>query len=257
MNPEILRLPSAEVRIFPDTTALTRATAAEILRVGAESIAKRGRFDLALAGGSTPRGVYRLLAEQHARALAWENVHLFFGDERHVPPAHPDSNYRMALESLLANPAICPQVHRIEAELPAKDAASRYEAELRTHFKAVPPAMPTFDLILLGLGIDGHTASLFPGTAALAERHRAVVATSVPQLATERITLTYPCINQAREILFLTAGADKATMLANILRGDPTGTTYPAQSIQPASGRLLWMTDEGAATALSPREKAL
>lgn len=251
MNPRTLLLPHAEVRVFPDIPALTVATAALMLELGRAAIAARGRFDLALAGGSTPRGVYRHLAAQPASALPWDKVHLFFGDERHVPPDHADSNYRMTRESLLANAALQPHVHRIESELEPGLAADRYEADLRAHFKVPAPGQPSFDLILLGMGTDGHTASLFPGTSALHVTDRAVVANHVPQLNTDRITLTFPCLNAARHVLFLTAGADKAAMLAKVLRGDPTGTTYPSQSVQPHFGRPVWMIDEAAAKNLA------
>ncbi len=250
MNPRTLLFRHAEVRIYPDLPALTTATTATIIELGRAALAQRQQFDLALAGGSTPRGVYRHLAAEYASSLSWDRVHLFFGDERHVPPDHPDSNYRMVRESLLANTDLQPQVHRIESELEPGLAADRYEADLRAHFHVRATDQPSFDLILLGMGTDGHTASLFPGTSALHEVNRAVVANAVPQLNTHRITLTFPCLNSARHILFLTAGADKATMLAKVLRGDPAGTTYPAQSVQPRSGRAVWMIDEAAAQTL-------
>ncbi len=251
MNPRTILYPLAEVRVYPDLPALTVATAATIVELGHLALAQHGRFNLALAGGSTPRGVYRHLAEHSASSLPWDQVHLFFGDERHVPPDHPDSNYRMTRESLLANPALRPHVHRIESELEPGLAADRYEVDLRAHFDVPPPAQPSFDLILLGMGTDGHTASLFPGTSALQVTDRVVVANRVPQLNTDRITLTFPCLNAARRVLFLTAGADKAAMLADVLRGDPAGTTYPSQLVQPHSGRAVWMIDEAAAKNLT------
>lgn len=260
MNPRVLNLPGrGQARIHGSVEALTRATADEIIRAGRVALARHGRFDVALAGGATPRGVYRLLAADYADALPWSQVHLFFGDERAVPPDHPDSNCRMVRESLLSGtPGTARQsrLHRMEAESPPALAADRYEEELRRHFAAAPPAQPVFDLVLLGMGTDGHTASLFPGTAALGELHRAVVANEVPQLGTTRITLTFPCLNQAREILFLVAGADKAAMLAKVLHGDPTGARYPAQDIRPTSGTLTWMLDEAAAQFAQPKDSA-
>ncbi len=250
MTPRILHLRHGQAAVYPDVAALTRTAAEEIVQAGRDAIRDRGRFDLALAGGSTPRAVYQLLAAEYAGALDWDHVHLFFGDERHVPPEHPDSNYRMARESLLTNPALRPRVHRIHAELPTAAAADHYENELRAHFQLPPPGQPAFDLVLLGMGADGHTASLFPGTAALLEDKRAVVANAVPQLNTERITLTFPCLNAARRVLFLTAGADKAAMLAHVLAGDPSGTSYPAQHIRSASGPAVWLTDAAAARVL-------
>lgn len=235
------------VRIYADFPALSRAAAEEFVRCGRAAIEQRGRFDVALSGGSTPRSVYSLLASAHAASLPWEKVHLFFGDERHVPPDDPQSNYRMIRESLLATDAITAITHRIEAEQPADEAATRYEEELRKHFEVRPPAQPRFDLVWLGLGTDGHTASLFPNTAALQEQRRVVVANLVPQLQTERITLTFPALNQARRIIFLAAGADKAMVLAEVL-GDAKGKeSYPAQSVRPVDGELLWMIDTAAA----------
>ncbi|HKX62264.1 MAG TPA: 6-phosphogluconolactonase [Verrucomicrobiae bacterium] len=234
------------VRVHADTPTLTRAAADEFVRSGADAIGRRGRFDIALSGGSTPRSVYSLLASTHAGSLSWDKVHLFFGDERPVGPEDPQSNYRMVRETLLSNPVMQPVIHRIEAERPAEEAADRYEGELRNHFGAPPPAQPQFDLVLLGLGTDGHTASLFPGTAALHEESRAVVANVVPQLQTKRITLTFPAINQGRRVIFLTAGADKAAVLAQVLSGTADGEAYPSQSVRPA-GELLWMVDAAAA----------
>jgi 6-phosphogluconolactonase len=234
------------VHVYADTPTLTRAAADEFVRSGADAIRRRGRFDIALAGGSTPRSVYSLLASTHAGSLSWDKVHLFFGDERSVGPDDPQSNYRMVRETLLSNPVMQPVLHRIEAERPAEEAADRYEGELRNHFGVPPPAQPQFDLVLLGMGTDGHTASLFPATAALDEKRRAVVANMVPQLQTKRITLTFPAINQARRVIFLTAGADKATVLAEVLSGMSDGEAYPSQLVRPA-GELHWMVDIAAA----------
>jgi 6-phosphogluconolactonase len=252
MSSPIVRSPSTggSVRIYADFPALSRAAAEEFVRIGRAAIEERGRFDVALSGGSTPRSVYSLLASAHAASLPWEKVHLFFGDERHVPPDDPQSNYRMVCESLLATGAIKAVTHRIQAERPAEEAATRYEEELRGHFGVQPPAQPRFDLVLLGLGTDGHTASLFPNTTALQEERRVVVANSVRQLQAERITLTFPALNQARRIIFLTAGTDKAMVLAEVL-GEVKGKEhYPAQSVRPVDGELLWMLDSAAAAQL-------
>jgi 6-phosphogluconolactonase len=243
--------PKGVLRVFPDAETLTHFAANEFIQLGRDAIARHGRFDIALAGGSTPRGIYRHLSAAHAAALPWERVHLFFGDERTVPPEHPDSNFRMVQESLLVHPAIQSQVnvHRIEGELEPGIAADRYEAELRTHFRT---DQPVFDLILLGMGTDGHTASLFPGTAALTAVSRAVVANAVPPLKTQRITLTFPCLNAAREVRFLATGADKAAMLASVLgpSGGSEDYIYPARQVRPSSGGLAWLTDEAAAQSI-------
>lgn len=249
MSPPIVRSigHAASVRVYEDFPALSRAAAEEFVGCGRAAIDRRGRFDVALSGGSTPRQVYSLLASACAASLSWEKVHLFFGDERHVPPDDPQSNYRMVAESLLANGAIGAVPHRIEAELPAEEAANRYEQEIRRHFEAPPPAQPRFDLILLGLGTDGHTASLFPNTTALEEKVRSVVANSVPQLRTERITLTFPALNQARHILFLASGPDKAPVLAEVLGNAKGKHAYPSMSVRPVDGELVWMIDAAAA----------
>lgn len=250
----ILSLPHAEVHVVPDAAALARAAADEFIRTARAAVDARGRFTVALAGGSTPKAIFALIAAdelREPRLIAWDKAHLFFGDERHVPPDHSDSNYRMANEALLAKVPIPPgNIHRVQAELEAVSAASHYEAELRHVFAVGSGDFPRFDLIMLGMGPDGHTASLFPGTTALEERRALVVSNWVEKLKSHRITLTYPVLNAAAEVLFVAGGADKAAMLRNVLRGDPTGQTYPAQGVQPQAGRLLWLVDEAAAAKL-------
>ncbi len=242
---------SPVVRVLPDLTALSAEAAAEVVRAAAE--AARGVLALALAGGSTPRALYRLLADparEFSSRMPWARVHLFFGDERDVPPDHPDSNYRMVRETLLARgPAAVAQVHRIHAELGADRAAAEYERELRSFFGSDP----AFDLVLLGMGADGHTASLFPGTAALEERERWVVATWVERLRAHRITLTLPVLERARAVLFLVAGADKAPALARVLSPRAGEEPLPAARVRPAQGQLLWLVDRAAAAALHVR----
>jgi 6-phosphogluconolactonase len=249
-----ISLPHAEVRVLPDVSALSRAAADEFLQATRAAIDARGRFMVALAGGSTPKAIYSLLANDQktkANVLPWEKVHIFFGDERQVPPEHPDSNYRMASEALLSQvPIPLANIHRIRAELEAAGAAAEYEAELRSVVHPGADAMPRFDLIMLGMGPDGHTASLFPGSAALAERRSLVSANWVEKLNGYRITFTFPLLNAAAEVLFVAGGPDKADMLRKVLRGDPSGQRYPAQDIRPASGRLLWLVDEAAAAGL-------
>jgi len=245
-----------EVKVWADALQLFRAAADEFTRAAREAIAARGRFCVALAGGTTPRGAYALLAEDDARrpaqCLPWDKVHFFFGDERRVPPSNPDSNYRMAREALFARIAV-PEanIHRIEAELEPKEAADQYQELLQTFFALGPGELPRFDLVLLGMGPDGHTASLFPGTQALDETSRLVVANWVERLRTFRITLTFPVLNHAAEVLFLVSGADKAEMLRNVLQGDSSGAVYPAQRVRPDAGRLLWYADGAAAARLA------
>ena len=243
---------SPEVKVWLDALRLFRAAADEFTRVAREAVAARGRFSVALSGGTTPRSVYALLAEDDPRTrLPWDKVHFFFGDERNVPPSNPDSNYRMAQEAMFSRISV-PEgnIHRIEAELKAEDAADAYQQLLRSFFALKPGELPRFDLVLLGMGPDGHTASLFPGSTALAETSRLVAANWVEKFKAFRITLTFPVLNQAAEVLFLVSGADKAEMLRNVLRGDRSAATYPAQRVQPQSGRLLWYADQAAAARL-------
>lgn len=249
-----ITLPPTEIHVLQNGSALSRAAADEILRVAREAIAARGRFTIALSGGSTPKAIFALLAADHAAGadmMPWDKVHIFFGDERHVPPDHPDSNFLMATEALLAKvPLPAANIHRVHGELDAVTAATRYEAKVYSVFGTRAGGIPRFDLILLGMGPDGHTASLFPGTTALKEKRALVTATWVEKLKAQRITFTYPLINHAAEILFITGGADKAAMLRNILHGDPAGQTYPAQAVRPVNGRSFWFTDEAAAALL-------
>jgi 6-phosphogluconolactonase len=238
----------AEVKIVPDNATLTRTAALEFHRVAEAAVGDRGRFSVALSGGNTPRGVYSLLAEEH-KELPWDKVHIFFGDERHVPPNDPDSNFRMASESLLTKVPIPEKnIHRILAELDAISAAQNYEAQLREFFHLATSEWPRFDLVLLGLGDDGHTASLFPGTAALNEDSRTVAANWVEKLQTFRISLTFPVLNHAAEVIFLVSGASKAEIVNNVLR--PGEKKYPSQGVQPENGRLLWLVDQDAARLL-------
>jgi 6-phosphogluconolactonase len=239
-----------EIVVLEDAPALQARAKDEVVRVLGEAVAQRGRASLALSGGSTPKGLYRLLAQE--RGLAWDRVHLFFGDERHVPPDDADSNYRMAREALLdpliqAGALPPANVHRVEAERPAADAARHYEDALRRFFG---PGLPMFDLILLGMGPDGHTASLFPHTPALEERSRQVVANPVAKLSTQRITFTYPVLDAAREVLFLVAGAEKAQPLWEVLRSPEAKVAdFPSKGVQP-EGRLLFLVDRAAAAKL-------
>jgi 6-phosphogluconolactonase len=233
------------VRVYESPEELAEAAAREFAAKAEESIEERGRFAVVLAGGSTPKATYGVLARDYAGRIDWSKVHVFFGDERTVPPDHEDSNYRMARESLLDHIRVG-SVHRIRCELPPDEAATAYEEELRDFFGE---ELPRFDLILLGIGADGHTASLFPETPALEVADRWVVSNPVPKLDTNRITLTVPVINAARSVDFLVAGEDKAEALKEILEGDADPRKYPARLIQPPGGPD-WMLDRAAAAAL-------
>lgn len=251
----ILPLPSlpAEAWIFPDAPSLSRAAAAEIARLLTDAVHRQGRATLALAGGSTPRATYAKLAALHHQGgpvVPWGDVHIFFGDERMVPTDHADSNQRMAREAFLSAVPVRPEhVHGVPTQLEPAAAARAYEAALRAVFTA-GTAVPSLDLILLGLGTDGHTASLFPGTAALQERVAWVAPNWVPRLQAHRLTLTFPVLRQARELLFLVTGADKARVVREILQPTAGGPAHPAGEVRPVAGRLRWLLDEAAAAEL-------
>lgn len=236
--------------MLADGDALNRAAMEEFASCAEAAIAARGRFCVALSGGNTPRSVNAELAADYKNRLPWDKVYIFFGDERHVPPDDPQSNYRMVRESLLSKVPIPKEnVHRILAELPAQAAAVQYEMDLRAFFHLPAGSWPRFDLIFLGLGDDGHTASLFPGSAGLEEHRRLVIANSVEKLETERITFTYPVLNHASEIVFLVSGKAKAQALKAVFTSPPG--SYPAQAVQPENGKLLWLVDQDAAALLA------
>jgi 6-phosphogluconolactonase len=239
------------IQILPAPADLFHAAAEEFVRIGNLAITARGRFTVALSGGSTPKSLYSLLAAQHT-TFRWDRTFLFFGDERHVPPDHPDSNYRMVNEALLAQISIpAENVFRVKAENPdAADTALEYENELRRFFALQSSEFPRFDLILLGMGPDGHTASLFPGSEGLKEQSRLVIANWVEKFNAHRITFTFPALNHAAEVMFLASGPDKADIVHQILEGRHT-PPYPSQQVQPIDGKLLWMLDEAAAAKLS------
>jgi 6-phosphogluconolactonase len=237
------------VSVYPDRNELMRAAAERVAQLAERCIAERGRFDWALAGGKTPEAVYRLLAGPPlATRIDWSCVHFFWSDERCVPGDHVDSNYRMARESLL-DPVAAPRsnVHRLRGELPPPLAASRYEQDLAE--VAAPAGIPRLDLILLGMGADGHTASLFPGSSALLETKRWVVATSIAGRDVARLTFTLPLLNAAAQVMFLVAGSDKARAVAQVSTAeDPE--RLPAHRVQPLSGELSWLIDSDAAVLL-------
>ncbi len=240
-------------KVLPTREDVARAVAEEFAKAVLESISRSGRFSVALAGGSTPREAYIRIAageKDGTRRLPWDKIHVFFGDERPVPPEDAASNYRMANESLLSQVPIPPQnVHRIKGEMDASLAVREYEVELREFFPK--PIATSFDLVLLGMGPDGHTASLFPGTSALNDVSSLVAANWVEKLNQTRLTLTLPLLNAAARVLFVVVGNDKADVLRQVLTG--TEVKYPAQLIKPISGRVQWIIDEEAAQQL-PRD---
>jgi 6-phosphogluconolactonase len=242
-----------EVRRLTTPQDLFQAAAEEVIRSATDAVAKRGRFTIALSGGSTPRNLYTLIAANASTTLPWSQMFFFWGDERHVPPDSPDSNYRMAKESLLSKVPIPPaNIFPVPAENPdAAQVAEVYEQTLRKFFAVAPGEFPRFDLILLGMGPDGHTASLFPETAALQEKSRLVVANWVEKLGGSRITFTLPLLNSARCVAFLVSGTDKAAALHEVLEGNAPAEKYPSRLVQPSDGKLIWFVDRAAASELS------
>jgi 6-phosphogluconolactonase len=255
MNParttpqRVLERNGAQIYIFSNTAQLSAAAADEFFRVVGDALAMKPRCSIALAGGSTPKSLYSLLRTRidahEAPPLDWSSVDFFFSDERCVPPEHPDSNYKMAMESLFTGTTLPHEnIYRIRAELSPKEAAEEYDELLRNKLAS---ALPRFDLILLGMGPDGHTGSLFPGTSALAEKRRLVVENFVPKLDTFRITFTFPLLNHTAEVMFLTGGMEKQQALSQAVAKDPQ---VPAGLVHPEDGKLLWMVTEDAAALL-------
>ena len=247
-------MPTAErpdyVKIFDGPEEVALAAASRFVGLAAEAVTARGAFSVALAGGTTPRRVYELLAGEESQGrVDWKAVHFFFGDERCVPADHADSNFRMANESLLSRVGAPPaNVHRIEGAGDAAANARLYEDELRSFFG--DSEWPRFDLVMLGMGDDGHTASLFPNTTALVEARAWAVANWVEKLGAWRITLTAPAINAARNVLFLVTSAAKAGRLREVLRGEQDPSRLPSQLIRPRDGTLEWYVDRAAAERL-------
>jgi 6-phosphogluconolactonase len=243
----------AEIEIKDDMHALAEAGAQHFIRLAQAAISAHGRFSVALSGGSTPRELFAVLAEpSFLERVEWTRVCFFWGDERCVPPDDRDSNYRLACETLLEHIPFTPElVFRIEAERGSTAAAELYEQRLRAFFGESAP--PRLDLALLGLGDDGHTASLFPGSHGLRERQHWVIGvehSSPPLPMVDRVTLTPLVLNAAANILFLVAGASKAARLAQVLRGPYQPLALPAQGIRPVDGRILWLIDRAAAAGL-------
>jgi 6-phosphogluconolactonase len=243
---------AADVQVFADLDALAAGAARRFVDDVRAALSSRGRFIVCISGGVTPRPLYERLARLSDDVLDWSNVYVFWTDERCVPPDDARSNYRMAREAWLDHVAIpAAHVHRLRGDIDPRTAAAEYDAELRAFSGA--------DLVLLGLGEDGHTASLFPHSAARAEdlaRDRWVSAEYVASVAMWRLTLTPAFINRARDVVFLVAGAPKAARVRDVLEGPLTPDALPAQSIRPDAGRLSWFLDEGAAGSLSAARRA-
>ncbi len=240
-------------RIYSDPAALANAVAREWLKLAQESIAVRGAFHVTLAGGSTPKALYERLARpDSAMRPEWSRTFIYFGDERAVPPDHEQSNYRMAKTALLDRVPIPPaQVFRIESELPdLKKAALVYSRKIAMTLPQAPNGMPQFDLVLLGMGEDGHVASIFPDTEALTEPRKLVMPVFVEKLNSWRVTMTLPLINHARRVMMLVTGAAKAELVARVLAGKSGPKTLPVQRIAPVSERLDWRLDQAAASQL-------
>ncbi|MGI9147517.1 MAG: 6-phosphogluconolactonase [Chloroflexota bacterium] len=237
------------IRVLPDPQALADAAARHVVERAHLAIAERGRFSIALSGGSTPRDLHtRLSSPPLVGQIDWARVHVFFGDERCVPPEDERSNFRMADETLLSKaPIPRDQIHRVRGELPPEEAAADYDRQLRDFFGDEPPRV---DVILLGMGDNGHTASLFPGLSAVREQQRHVMAEYVAEVSMWRITLTPVVLNLAREDVFLVAGAAKAEMLVRVLEGAYVPDALPAQVVRPSLGEVIWMVDAAAAAKL-------
>jgi 6-phosphogluconolactonase len=239
-----------QLHVVPTAEALADLAAKGVIFWGQKAIARRGAFHLALSGGSTPRMLYQHLASAaYAEQLDWSRVHVWWSDERNVPADHQDSNYRLAHEVMLSRlPVPLEQIHRVPTEEGPAQAAAHYETAIRAQVSE-----GRFDLILLGLGEDGHTASLFPHTEALGVTDRLVMANFVSKLNTWRITFTAPLINTADTVFFLVSGAGKAAALRSVLLGDYQPEALPAQIVAPVTGKLFWMTDADAATQVASK----
>ena len=243
-----------DIRVESNLSTLSSAAAEIVVQSARQAISERGRFSSSLSGGSTPRSLFALLAQPaYLSRIDWKRVDIFWGDERCVPPEHPDSDYGMAKAALLDHlPADNqPSIYRLQGELDPAEAAQKYESILRSYFGQDSNA--SFDLLLLGMGEDGHTASLFPHTQPIHEKDHWVIAHYVPKLSAFRLTLTPPILNLSRTILFLAAGASKASILAKVIYGARDPDELPSQVIHPKTGDLIWLIDQEAATQLPAR----
>ena len=243
-----------KIIVLNDADDLFVHAAEETAHIAGESICTHGEFTLCLSGGSTPAATYDLLATRFHLSVDWKEVQFFWGDERCVPPDDPESNFAMANRTMLSKLALKPdQVHRMRGEEEPARAAKAYEEELRKHFGGADGEFPRFDLIMLGLGDNRHTASLFPGDSALHETQRMVVAVEVDAAPRKRLTLTPPVINNAQRVMFLVAGQGKAAAVKDVLEGPRDPDRFPAQIVAPHDGEVIWMLDTAAASLLSRR----
>ncbi len=243
-----------EYFVYDDVDSFAQHAADDFAAQIVSAASERGVARIAISGGNTPKPVFRLLTQGDLKQrVPWDNLHLFWVDERCVPPTDKDSNYGMTKAALLDAVPLRPEnIFRMEGELQPEEAAARYESAIRNSMRLEGAELPTFDLVALGMGDDGHTASLFPHTEGLHEFGRIVIANHVPQKDTWRLTLTSPVINQARNVVFLIQGADKADVLQKVFLGDYDPETYPSQLIRPASGKITLVLDKAAAAKLPP-----
>jgi len=243
-----------DIQIVENEKAVSRTAAEMMVSLVLKRLKSKESFAVSLSGGSSPKNMFALLANDAAlrNRMPWDRVHFFWGDERHVAPDHADSNYRMTNEAMLSRVPVPPEnIHRIRAEKPdAGKAAEDYEQELRRFFKLGTEQLPPFDCVFLGMGPDGHTASLFPGTKALHERERLVVSNWVDKFQSYRITMTTPVLNNADLVIFLVSGEEKAEPLRVVLEGQKQSDLLPSQLIEPTHGKLLWLVDQAAAGLL-------
>lgn len=239
-----------QVRVSATTAELFRSAAEKFCEIGDKAIRERGRYTVALSGGNTPRGLHHELVTKYSASLPWEKVFFFWGDERHVPPDFPESNYRMAKETLLTQlPIPSDHIFRMPGELPdANQAAAIYEQSLRDFFHPAPGKFPRIDFILLGIGPEGHTASLFPDTKALQEKQHWVVGNYVAVHSTWRITCTYPVLNNGANEMFLVEGEGKADIVRTALKD--ASANLPCQGVKPVDGELMWYLDQAAGSKL-------
>jgi 6-phosphogluconolactonase len=248
---------NSEIRIVDNGEAVSRQAAEMLVSLVLEKLKTNDSFAVALSGGSTPKNLFSILANDETlrNRMPWDRIHFFWGDERHVPPDHQDSNYHMTNEAMLSRvPVPSENVHPIQGGNPdAGKAAEEYEQELRTFFKLEAGELPQFDCVFLGMGTDGHTASLFPGTKALHERERLVVSNWVDKFQSYRITMTAPVLNNADMVIFLVSGEEKAEPLRAVLEGEKQTDLFPSQLIEPTHGKLLWLLDQAAARQLSQK----
>ena len=250
-----MRKTNSEIIVLEDAAALSYKAAEIFVRCISEALSRKEHFSVALSGGSTPKALFSLLVadDSFSNKIPWDKIHFFWGDERHVSPQDEQSNFRMADEIMLAQAHVrAENIHRMRTEQSdSAKVAQGYEKELLEFFQLTAGQLPVFDFNLLGLGPDGHTASLFPGTKGLYEHNRLVVANWVEKFQAHRITLTAPVLNNADTIVFLVSGKEKAEVLQKVLEGNHQPDRWPAQLIQPIHGKLIWLVDQAAASRLT------